>query len=189
MAINKVVYNGTTLINLESDDVARSNVDSGVHFHLPDGTATTGTSTKDADTSDANALASEILYDQTAYVQGNKVTGRMTNNGSVSGTISTKAQQYTVPTGYHDGSGKVQIASAEQSKIIAGNIKAGVTILGVEGTYSGEGAQMQSKTVNASPTAFDVQPDTGYDGLSMVHVNAVPYVETPNTKGTTVTIF
>lgn len=189
MAINKVVYDGNTLINLEPDDVSRADVAEGVTFHLPDGTVSTGTNTNDADTSDANALASNILKDKTAYVQGNKVTGTMTNNGGATGTISTKSQQYTIPTGYHDGSGKVSISATEQAKIVAGNIKQNVTLLGVTGTYSGEGASLQSKTVNASPTAHDVQPDSGYDGLSMVHVNAVPYSETPNTKGTTVTIF
>lgn len=188
MAVNKVIYDGNVLINLENDDVAAADVASGKKFHLPDGTQGTGTSTKDADTSDATASASNILSGQTAYAQGAKVTGTMTNNGSVSGTISTKAGQYTIPTGYHDGSGKVGIISTEQAKIVAGNIKQGVTILGVEGTYSGEGVQLQSKTVTPSASAFDVQADAGYDGLSLVHVNAVPYTETPNTKGTTVTI-
>lgn len=188
MAINKVIYGGEVLINLENDDVAASDVAYGKKFHLPDGTQSTGTSTKDADTSDATATPSNILSGQTAYADGQKLTGTMTNNGSVSGTISTKAGQYTIPTGYHDGSGKVGIATTEQAKILAGNIKAGITILGVTGTYSGESVDLQSKTVTPTSTAFDVQPDTGYDGLSLVHVNAVPYTETPNTKGTTVTI-
>ena len=188
MAINKIIYDGNVLINLELDDVAAADVASGKKFHLPDGTQGTGTSTKDADTSDATATASNILSGQTAYAQGSKVTGTMTNNGSVSGTISTVAGQYTVPTGYHDGSGKVGILSTEQAKIIAGNIKSGVSILGVTGTYTGEGAELQSKTVTPDATGFDVQADAGYDGLSLVHVNAVPYTETPNSKGTTVTI-
>ena len=53
------------------------------------------------------------------------------DNGAVPGNISAVAEQYTVPKGYHNGTGKVQIASGEQSKIIADNIKNGVTILGV----------------------------------------------------------
>jgi hypothetical protein len=70
----------------------------------------------------------------------------MKNNGAVSGTISTKDGQYTVPQGYHDGSGKVQISATEQSKIIPGNIRDGVTILGITGTMSGsEGVKPQSK--------------------------------------------
>ena len=58
----------------------------------------------------------------------------MTNNGAVTGTISTVDGTYSIPSGYHNGSGKVQIASAEQAKIISSNIKAGVTILGVTGS-------------------------------------------------------
>lgn len=188
MAINKVVYNGNTLINLEPDSVSAADVSYGVTFHLPSGVQATGTNTNDADTSDANALASNILDTKTAYVQGNKVTGTMTNNGGVTGTISTASQQYTVPTGYHDGSGKVSISSTEQAKIIAGNIKENVTILGVTGTYSGEGTRLQAKS--ATPTASQqvITADTGYDGLSQVTIAKVPYSESSNTKGTTVTI-
>lgn len=43
--VNKVVYDGTTLIDLTQDDVVRSNVLNGKYFHLPDGTRTTGTAT------------------------------------------------------------------------------------------------------------------------------------------------
>lgn len=61
----------------------------------------------------------------------------MKNNGAVKGTISTVAGEYTVPQGYHDGSGKVSIDATEQAKLIATNIREGVTILGVEGAMSG----------------------------------------------------
>lgn len=113
----------------------------------------------------------------------------MVNNGAVTGTISTKAQQYSIPVGYHDGSGKVQIATAEQNKIIAGNIKAGITILGVEGNYSGEAVAVEANK-NATPatTSQVITPSTGYDYLAQVTVAAIPYTETSNTYGTTVTI-
>ena len=112
----------------------------------------------------------------------------MPNNGAVTGTISTKAQQYTVPIGYHDGSGKVGISSTEQAKIIASNIKSGIKILGVTGTYSGEGVSAQSKTATPSTASQTILPDTGYDYLSQVTINAIPYTETANAYGTTVTI-
>ena len=47
--------------------------------------------------------------------------------------------------GFHDGSGSVAIDSTEQDKIVPGNIKSGVEILGVTGTYSGEAITAQSK--------------------------------------------
>ena len=59
----------------------------------------------------------------------------MANNGSVSGSISTKAGTVTVPAGYTTG-GSIGISSTEQAKIIAGNIKSGVTILGQAGGLS-----------------------------------------------------
>lgn len=184
--INKVVNGetGDVLIDLSGDSLLNaSQLASGVTAHTRSGAPVTGTSTYDADTSDANATASQILKNATAYVQGSKVTGTMTNNGAVSGTISTKAQQYTVPVGYHDGSGKVQIASAEQNKIIAGNIKSGVSILGVTGSYSGEAASLQSKSVTPSFSSQTVTADSGYDALSQVTVAAIPYSETDNSAG------
>lgn len=184
--VNKVVNGetGDVIIDLTGDTlISASQLASGIKAHDRSGAQITGTNTYDADTSDANATASQILSGATAYVNGSKVTGSMTNNGAVSGTISTKAGQYTVPTGYHDGSGKVQISSTEQNKIIAGNIKSGVTILGVEGSYSGEAAVLQSKTVTASFTAQTVTADTGYDALSQVTVNAMPVSETDNAAG------
>lgn len=184
--INKVVNGetGDVLIDLTGDTLISANqLVSGIVAHARSGATITGTNTNDANTSDANATASQILSGATAYVQGSKVTGTMTNNGAVSGTISTKAQQYTVPAGYHDGSGKVQIATAEQAKIIAGNIKQGVQILGVTGTYSGEAAVLQAKTVTSSFTAQTVTADSGYDALSQVTVNAMPYSEVDNSAG------
>lgn len=103
--------------------------------------------------------------------------------GAVTGTISTKTGTYTIQAGYHNGSGKVSISSTEQAKIIAGNIKNGVSILGVTGTYTGEGINLQSKTATPATTAQTIAPDSGYDGLSQVTVNAIPYTEVLNDAG------
>ena len=120
---NKIIYGGETLIDLTQDDVLVSDVAAGKKFHLPSGEPATGTNTYDADTSDATAVAAEILTGKTAYKNGAKLTGTMPNRGAVTGTISTVTGEYTVPQGYHDGSGKVSIASTEQAKIIAANIQ------------------------------------------------------------------
>ena len=189
MAKNKVIYGGTVLIDLTADTITAADLAEGVTAHDKSGEIITGTNTYDSDTSGDTAAVAEILAGKTAHARGTQLTGTMPNNGSVNGTIATKAGQYTIPQGYHDGSGKVSISSTEQAKIIAGNIKSGVEILGVTGTYTGAAISAQSKTVTPATTAFDVAPDTGYDYLSGVHVNAIPYTETPNSAGgTTVTI-
>ena len=190
--INKVIYGGDTLIDLTNDDVTRADVVSGKYFHLPTGERTTGTNTYDADTSDATATAAEILASKTAYVNGSKLTGTMTNRGAVSGTISTVAGEYTVPAGYHDGSGKVAIDSTEQAKLIATNIRSGVTILGVAGSMSGsENVSATSATVTPYTTAQTIIPsDLGnYNSITQINVSAIAYTETDNAAGgVTVTI-
>jgi hypothetical protein len=190
MAISKVVYGGETLIDLTADTITKDKLLKGVTAHGADGEAITGTCEFDANTQDATATASEILTGKSAYNKGVKITGAMPNNGAVSGSITTKAGAYTVPQGYHDGSGKVTISSSEQAKIIPANIRDGVTILGVQGTMSGsEGVKPQSKTVTPTTSEQTVLPDTGYTHLSQVIVAKIPYVENDNSAGgTTVTI-
>lgn len=190
MAISKVVYGGNTLIDLTADTVKADKLLKGYKAHGADGEVVNGACTYDADTSDATATAAEILTGKTAYNKGNKVTGTMKNNGAVSGKISTKAGKYTIPQGYHDGSGTVQIDSTEQAKLTPSNIREGVTVLGVTGTMSPkEGEKAQEKTVTPSTASQTVVPDSGFTCLSSVTVNAIPYEETDNSAGgVTVTI-
>ena len=189
--VSKVVLsNGTTLIDLTGDTVTASDVLSGVTTHGKDGAPITGTCTYDSDTSDDTAAVSEILSGKTAHARGALLTGTMANNGAQTGSITTKAQQVTIAQGYHDGSGKVSIASAEQAKIIATNIRQGVTILGVEGTMSGsEGVVAQAKSATPSWSQQVISPDTGYTHLSQVTVAAIPIAYSDNAAGgQTVTI-
>lgn len=187
---SKVIYNGDVLIDLTADTITAADLASGKTAHDKSGAPITGTNTYDSDTSDDTATAAEILATKTAHARGTALTGSMPNNGAVSGNISTVSGEYTIPQGYHDGSGKVGISSTERAKIIAGNIRQGVTILGVEGTMSGqEDVNAQSKTVTPSATAQTVTPDTGYNYLTQVTVNAIPYSESDNSAGgVTVTI-
>ena len=181
--INKVVYGDQTLLDLTADTVTADKILTGYTAHNAAGASITGTCDYDANTQDATAAVAEVLNTKTFYGQGVKKTGTMPNNGSVTGTISTKAQEYSIAQGFHDGSGKVSIASAEQAKIIASNIKSGVQILGVTGDYTGESITAQVKTVTSSAVAQTVLPDSGYDYLSQVTINAMPYVETDNAAG------
>lgn len=190
MAISKVIYGGQILIDLTSDTVTADKILEGYIAHGADGEKITGNCTFDSDTSDATATAAEILSGKTAYNKGNKVTGSMKNNGAVTGTISTKAGVYTVPQGYHDGSGKVQINTTEQAKLVPANIREGITVLGVTGTMSGtEGAKSQAKTAIPTTEEQVIVPDNGFNYLSQVTISAIPYNESDNSAGgITVTI-
>lgn len=187
---NKIVRSdGVVLIDLTADTVAEGKVLVGYKFHGPDGVIYDGTCTFDLDTSGATVKASEILIGKTAGARGAMITGDMPNNGAVAIGITLKTQEYVVPLGFHDGSGKVKIDPTEAAKIIAANIKSGVQILGVTGTYSGEAVTAEAKSVTPSWTAQTILPSEGYDYISQVNVAAIPYTESENTAGgITVTI-
>ena len=188
--INKVVYGGTVLIDLTADTVTADKILASYTAHDKSGAVITGSCSFDVDSTDATATASEILAGATAYARKEKLTGTMTNNGGITETIDEVAQEVTIPQGYHDGSGKVSINATEQAKLIAGNIKQGVEILGVTGTLEpSSDVTAQAKTVTPSKSQQVVLPDEGTDYLSQVTVNAIPYVEVDNAAGgKTVTI-
>lgn len=114
-----VVINGVTYQNVPEVDIPKSG----------SGTA------KFYDTSSADITSEHVLTGKTAFGASGSVSGGMSNNGSTSGTISTKAGTVSIPEGYTTG-GTVSISSTEQNKIIASNIKSGVTLLGVAGSLA-----------------------------------------------------
>lgn len=116
MAVN-VVINGVTYSNVPQVEIPKATSGTAVFY----------------DSSDATAAQGDILTGKNAYISGGKKSGSMANNGSTSGTISTKAGTVSIPTGYTSG-GTVSIDSTEQGKIVSGNIRSGVSILGVSGS-------------------------------------------------------
>lgn len=124
-----VVINGVTYSNCPEVDIPKSG----------------GGTAKFFDTSSADIASADVLTGKTAYGSSGEVSGGMANNGSTSGTISTKAGTVTIPSGYTSG-GTVSISSTEQNKIIASNIKSGVTILGVGGSLSAPTISQDSTT-------------------------------------------
>lgn len=187
--VNKFVYHGVTKFDITGDTITPSDLLSGVTAHDKSGAPITGTCDFDSDTSDDTAAVAEILSGKTAHARGAQLTGTMPNRGAVSGVIDTVGGSYTIPQGYHDGSGTVQIDPVERSKIIPSNIKAGVEILGEVGEYSGESVTVQSKTATPSNVQQVITPDANYDYLSQVTVEAIPYTETDNAAGgVTITI-
>jgi hypothetical protein len=112
-----VIINGVTYTAVPSVTIPKSGGGTAVFY----------------DTTGADAAAGDILTGKSAFSSAGSVNGSMANNGTLSGSISTKAGTYTIPSGYTSG-GSVGIASAEQSKLVSGNIRSGVTILGVAGS-------------------------------------------------------
>ena len=190
MANNKVIFGSTVLIDLTADTVTADKILASYTAHDASGATITGTCDYDVNSQDATVKVAEILSGKTAYARGTKLTGTMPNNGAVSLTISNVDDSITVAQGYHDGSGTVSILAEEKAKLIAANIKQGITILGVTGTLEpSSSVKVHAKTVTPSTSSQTVLPDSGYDYLSQVTVNAIPYVEAQNSAGgTTVTI-
>lgn len=186
-----VLADGTVLMDLTADTVDAAHLLAPYTAHGANGAPITGTCTYDSDTSNDTAAVGEILATKTAHARGVQLTGTMPNNGAVTGTISTKAGTYTIPQGYHDGSGSVSIAATEQAKLIATNIREGITILGVEGSMSGsEGMAPQAKTVTPTFTSQVIAPDSPtYNCLSQVTVAPITVTYSDNAAGgKTVTI-
>lgn len=182
--VNKVVVGPEVKLDLSQDTISPDKLAKDITAHDKSGAPIVGTSTLDVDSSDATAAVAEILKGKTAYARGTKLTGTMPNNGAVAGKINTVAGKYTIPTGFHDGSGTVQIDATEQAKIIAKNIREGITILGVKGSMSGsEGMKPQAKAVTPSFAEQVVAPDTGYNCLSQVTVGAIPVAYVDNAAG------
>lgn len=66
-------------------------------------------------TADATAIASDILEGKTAYAGNAKVEGTMPNNTAETITLDTDSTSYTIPAGYHDGTGEVKLVTQNKS--------------------------------------------------------------------------
>ena len=129
MANPSVVINGVTYASCPEVDIPKSGGGTAKFYY----------------TGDANAAAGDILTGKSAFGASGSISGSMANNGSTSGTISTKAGSVTIPAGYTSG-GTVSLASAAISDCVAGNILTGKTILGVQGSLSMPTISQDSKT-------------------------------------------
>jgi hypothetical protein len=115
-----VIINGVTYQSVPAVDIPKSGGGGNAKFY---------------DTASADVTSAHLLTGDTAFGPSGEVQGSTPNNGATSGTLSTKAGTVTIPEGYTSG-GSVSISATEQAKIIASNIKSGVTLLGVSGNLS-----------------------------------------------------
>lgn len=109
------------------------------------------------DVSQVTANAANVLAGTYIVTNQGRIQGTMKNNGNVAGTISTKDSSYTIPIGYHSGSGTVKISDTEKAKIIPANIKKGVTILGQTGTCEAGTTTSGTDTTDATASASDIR--------------------------------
>ena len=168
MASPNVIINGSTYNGVPSVQIPKSGSGTATFYY----------------TEDASAGAGDILATKKAFGAGGEITGSMANNGATGGTISTKAGSVSIPAGYTSG-GSVTISSTEQAKIIAGNIKSGVTLLGQAGSsmvvdttistdaaaagtiISGKKAYVNGSLITGNATAPTVSQDSSTHVLSI----------------------
>lgn len=124
-----VIINSVTYQNVPEVDIPKSG----------------GGTAKFFDTSAADISAGDVLTGKTAFGANGTVSGSMANNGSTSGTISTKAGTVAIPAGYTSG-GTVSLASSAISDLVAGNLLTGKTVLGIQGTLAMPSISQNSTT-------------------------------------------
>lgn len=135
------------------------------------------TSSGGTDTSDATVNASDVLENKIAYGASGRIVGSMKNNGSQMIDVSSVNASYTISKGYHDGSGSVKISSAEVSKLVSSNIKRGITILGVTGSYQGSASSSGIKVKTGTTTSTSINT-----GLSSID-KFIMYSDTISSEG------
>lgn len=97
------------------------------------------------------------------------------DNRAVSQKLDTTTASYTVPAGYHNGSGTVSVELEEKTVTANGVVTptAGKVLSKI--TVNVENAPtLQEKTAVPSKEAQEIVADEGYDGLSKVSVQAIP---------------
>ena len=106
------------------------------------------------DTTNVDATAGDVLEGKVIVTSTGEVTGTMPNNGAVSKTLDATAsnQSYTVPAGYHDGTGTVSITLETKSTTPTTSSQ---TIVPTSGKV------LSQVTVNAIPAKYgDTTGDT-----------------------------
>ena len=195
MAVNKVVYGTTVLVDLTGDSVTPDKLAKGETAHNASGEPITGTMESGIDTSDATATPDDMREGTTAYVNGEKVTGTIELWNGIkwdnAKTVWDSENKRLILSGVlsirrmiKEGSiSKMNCSGEKLGDATAADVAEGKTFtssagLKVTGTAKASVPTFQAKTVTPSAAEQTVTPDSGYDGLSSVTVegdaNLVP---------------
>lgn len=197
-ALRSNILQGKTTVTSDSDDeivegsmpncgAKTAELSCGGSYSIPegyhDGKGKVTAKSLDSQTQ-ASAAAGDILKDKTAYVNGSKVTGAMANQGAKTASLNCGGS-YTIPAGYHNGSGKVTANSlASQTGVQSGKtaISAGTVRSGYEGWVNGSRVTGSMANYTGNTNRKTIAPSTaqqtwkipaGYhDGNGYVAVNA-----------------
>jgi hypothetical protein len=184
-AITQGYHNGSGAVAGEANLVT-GNIKSGATIF---GVSGDGNVVNTAEATDP-AAAGNISSGKKAFVNGAPVTGTMADNGAQSITPGTASQ--TITQGYHNGSGTV----AGDADLTAGNIKSGVNVFGVTGTFTTAIARRVNKTgqtecrdhygvlIPCSGTGQDGEHQYGIDPAVGPTVGATGAYNSPASTGT-----
>lgn len=146
------------------------------------------------DVSSVDATAGDVLTGKIFVASdGTVVTGTMANNGAVSKTLDGTTISYTIPKGYHSGTGKVQIVletktvtptkSAQDITPTAGKVLSKVTVAAIPDNYiDTSDADAVAANILADKTAYvkgakveGTMPNNGTTGGSIDGLTTTSY--------------
>ena len=172
--VNGVEVTGTMPNNTPEQKTLQPGETYSIDLGYHDGTGTVSVPTL-ATLTPGTADATEILSGETAYVNGNKVTGTMPNNGNINVTLNA-GESTTIAEGYHNGTGTVKVNSlasmtpgtADATEILSGET---AYVNGVEVTGTMPNNTAEQKTLNPGETYSIAK---GYhDGTGNVSVSSL----------------
>lgn len=171
MAVNKVVINDKTVLDLSGDTVTPSDLREGVTAHDATGMQITGSlpATSGTDTSDADATADDIAKGKTAYVQGAKITGtvdtvdaehyNLMDSVSVSydGNYILHSYKFQYPSLYKKGASiKFRMSPSTYGNATAADVAKGKTMTSAAGLKVTGTNTNDADTSDADATAADI---------------------------------